>query len=77
MRRLMIALAAAGLAFGFAHAAGSKSVTVSCTKDLATGDYSYSTAGWPAGYSIAMVSFVESRRDSHTAYGTCTITLHI
>ena len=75
MRRVFIALAAAGFAAGLAHAAGSKTVTESCTKDLATGSYSYDTSGWPAGYSIAMVSFSENRRDNRTAYGTCTIML--
>lgn len=76
MRHLLLGLAAAGIvAFGLAHAAGNKTVTEPCTKNLATGEYSYDSHGWSSDYIIAMVSFHESRRDGRTAYGTCTITL--
>ena len=72
MRRLLTGLAAAALAFGVAHAE-SRTVTESCTKDLASGELSYDI---PSGYSVTMVSFSESHRDGRTAYGTCTVTLH-
>ncbi len=73
MRRLLLGLAFAAVC-GQADAA-TQTVTLPCTKDLASGEYSYDTSGWPAGYRIAMVSFRESRRDGRAAYGSCTITL--
>ena len=73
MRRVLTGLAALGLTAVLAHAAGSSTVTVSCSKDLSSGQLNYNA---PAGYSVTMVSFSEDRRDGHTAYGSCTLTLH-
>jgi hypothetical protein len=75
MRRFLFGLAAVGLTIGLTHAAGNKTVTEPCTKNLATGEYNYDSSGWSEDYIIAMVSFHESKRDGRTAYGSCTITL--
>lgn len=75
MRRILVGLAAAGMVIGFAQAAGNKTVTEPCTKNLATGEYTYDSSGWSEDFVIAMVSFHESHRDGRTAYGSCTITL--
>jgi hypothetical protein len=72
MRRVLIGLAALGLTAVLAHAAGNTTVTVSCSKDLSSGELNYNA---PSGYSVTMVSFSEDHRDGHTAYGSCTLSL--
>jgi hypothetical protein len=74
MKRILLALAIATLPLP-ALAAKDKTVTEPCTKDLATGEYRYNSAGWSEDYIIDVKRFKETRRDARTAYGTCTIFL--
>jgi hypothetical protein len=69
---LALGAAAALLA---ASGAEAKTVTLACTKDLATGMYHYDLSNISEDYIITVVHFREISRDSRVARGVCTINL--
>ena len=69
---LALGAAAAVLAVSGAEA---KTISVACTKDLASGMYNYRTPGVSENYILSVARFRETSRDSHFARGVCTISL--
>jgi hypothetical protein len=73
--RKLASLALTAAALLAASSAEAKTITEACKKELASGIYSYDLSKISEDYTISVVRFRETSRDSRYAYGVCTINL--